>query len=60
MAMVTNVDGGVKALAGGGGPASERGLPAALPKACLSLTMEELPASWGRLASAARSSGLVG
>lgn len=60
MAMVTNVDGGVKALAGWGGPASEWGLPATLPGARLSLMMEELPASWGRLASAARSSGLAG
>lgn len=60
MAMVTNVDGGVKALAGWGGPVSERGLPAALPRARLSLMMEELPASRGRLASAALSSGLAG
>lgn len=60
MVMATNVDGGVKALAGWGGPASEWDLAAALPRARLSLMMEELPASWGRLASAALSRGFAG
>lgn len=60
MAMVMKVDGGVKALAGWGGAASERGLPATLPRTRLSLRMEELPASWGRLASATLSSGFAG
>lgn len=48
-ARVTKGAGGVKALAGWCGP-----------KARLSLMMEELPTSPGRLASAARSSGLPG
>lgn len=60
MAMVTNVDEGPKVLAGRGGPVSEWGLPVTLPGARLSLTTEELPESWGRLASAALSSGLGG
>lgn len=60
MAMVMKVAGGVKALAGWGGAASEWGLPATLPRTRLSLRMEELPASWGRLASATLSSGFAG
>lgn len=59
MAMVMKVDGGVKALAGWGGAASEQGLPATLPRTRLSL-MEELLASRGRLASATVSSGFAG
>lgn len=58
MATVTNVDEGPKVLAGWGGPI--RGLPATLPGAHLSLMTAELPESWGRLASAALSSGLAG
>lgn len=60
MAMVMKVEGGVKALAGWGGAARGRGLPATLPRTRLSLRMEELLASWGRLASATLSGGFVG